>query len=512
MQAYEKLDFLMNLTKTTNSALSLAVSLDASYVSRLRRGGRSLSGKETHIRHMAAYFARHLDGSYQRRVLCETMGRGPDSVEDDSLPELIALWLLSSGKKERELRTIESFLSGFSQSGRAEKPRETPSAGTARLELIQEKIAVFYGVEGKRQAVVHFLSEVISCPRPRTLLLFSDEPTGWMTEDRVFAAKWASLMRETLSRGNKIRIIHTVSRDLDEMLSAIIQWMPLYMSGLIEPYYYPKKRDGVFKRTLFIAPEIAAIMSNSIGNMSSRAANFLLREKDIVRTAEEEFNQYLALCRPLMRVFSARDEERFCNTLLEFERQRADTVIRTQSLSALTMPQSLAKQILARYGGGKAGYSAFQKARLRLFGEHLQSGGSFTEIIRLPGPDLVKNGKIKVALSDLMTGEAVYYTVGEYIEHLEHLACLLETYQNFHVYLAENLKEENYIVYAREDLGVIVAKTHGPLVALAVSESNITAAFWNYLVSLMGDSAYAGPDNRAAAEKLRAYARRLAED
>jgi hypothetical protein len=29
-------------------------------------------------------------------------------------------------------------------------------------------------------------------------------------------------------QGNKIKIIHTISRDLDEMLNAISQWMPLY--------------------------------------------------------------------------------------------------------------------------------------------------------------------------------------------------------------------------------------------------------------------------------------------
>lgn len=38
----EKLDLLMNITKTRNNVLAHAVSLDASHVSRLRRGGRAL--------------------------------------------------------------------------------------------------------------------------------------------------------------------------------------------------------------------------------------------------------------------------------------------------------------------------------------------------------------------------------------------------------------------------------------------------------------------------------------
>ena len=40
MQFYEKLDFLMDLTKTSNSVLSRHMSFDASYISRLRSGKR----------------------------------------------------------------------------------------------------------------------------------------------------------------------------------------------------------------------------------------------------------------------------------------------------------------------------------------------------------------------------------------------------------------------------------------------------------------------------------------
>ena len=94
------------------------------------------------------------------------------------------------------------------------------------------------------------------------------------------------------------------------MLSAINQWMPLYMSGAIEPYFYPKKRDGIFKRTLFVAPETAAVISNSVVDQVYSAANILYRDRDAVTSFAEEFQQYLRLCRPLMRVFTLREQER----------------------------------------------------------------------------------------------------------------------------------------------------------------------------------------------------------
>ena len=60
MLFYEKLDFLMNITKTTNSALSLYINFDASHISRLRRGQRNVSKNEACIKAMALYFCQAL--------------------------------------------------------------------------------------------------------------------------------------------------------------------------------------------------------------------------------------------------------------------------------------------------------------------------------------------------------------------------------------------------------------------------------------------------------------------
>ena len=47
MRFSEKLDYLMKVTNTTNSALASSTSLDASYISRLRRGVRNLLRMKT---------------------------------------------------------------------------------------------------------------------------------------------------------------------------------------------------------------------------------------------------------------------------------------------------------------------------------------------------------------------------------------------------------------------------------------------------------------------------------
>ncbi len=302
MLFYEKLDFLMKLTNTTNSALSLYIKLDASYISRLRRGERHAPKNPDYMKAMAAYFAKTCKLDYQRKSLAEALKLPITAASYDELAGEIANWL--TDKSLNDTMVVGDFLTGFANFSAGQAPCKYQTDAAAD-DYPQTDISVYYGVEGKRRGALHFLAAVAAQDKPRTLLLFSDEPTDWMTADKAYVAQWASYMKQVLVKGNRITIIHTVSRDLDEMLSAISQWMPLYMTGLIAPYFYPKKRDGIFRRTLFIAPGVAAMVSNSIGNSVEGTANFLFRNDDVIKTFAEEFLQYLRQCKPLMQIYTA---------------------------------------------------------------------------------------------------------------------------------------------------------------------------------------------------------------
>lgn len=68
MEFFEKLNFLMDITNTTNSALARYVILDTSYISRLRNGKRQPPHNTKIINQMAAYFARNCSEEYQKRL------------------------------------------------------------------------------------------------------------------------------------------------------------------------------------------------------------------------------------------------------------------------------------------------------------------------------------------------------------------------------------------------------------------------------------------------------------
>lgn len=502
----EKLDLLMNVTGTTNSALAHSVTLDASHISRLRRGQRRALKDKASITAISTFFAKRCNESYRKKAVFDAMGLSRDIVDADELSELIAGWLMEA--KSGGTKTVDSFLAGLTK---MPPPGPRPLTAKENRRAIGEslpELASYYGVEGKRVAVIKFLSAVVAAKEPSTLLLFSDEPTDWMTDNREFAQKWAKLMAAVLSRGNRIIIIHTISRDLDEMLHAISQWMPLYMSGAIEPYFYPKKRDGIFKRTLFIAPGTAAVVSGSVGNSNEQAANLFFTDKTAVDAYELEYMQYLAMCKPLMRIFTARDKDSCFNTLLEFEKERSDAIIKTESLSVLTMPEDVLADIVGRAKMDSALIDAHRRIRGGLL-ENLLATSCFTEIIRLPDIGQVIDGDLSVSLSVMFIGGGICYTPDEFLRHLKHLVHLMETYENFCVRLIEYSTDDRYMVYAKEDLGVIVAKTSAPTIVLAMREGNLSAAFWDFLRDLSGNKEYTSAERASTMRKLIGYIRRL---
>lgn len=279
----EKFDALMKVAEVSNSLLGKNVNMNPSHIGRLRSGVRPLAKRHEYLTAMCRYLSGRIRQDYQRDALRQLTGIGSEAL---SSPQDTALYL-------------EQWLTG------SEKGSQRLSSGSTLFTGSGERLSGFlYGNAGKRKAVEQFFTLILQAEKPRTLLLFSDEDMSWLYEDSAFALRWAELFRQVIARGNQVRIIHTVSRDMNEMLEAVRKWLPLYMSGSIEPYYYPRLRDGVFRRTLFLAPDIAAVASSSVGRETDGMLNLFVTDRSALEALTREYEHYFALCRPLLRIFT----------------------------------------------------------------------------------------------------------------------------------------------------------------------------------------------------------------
>lgn len=491
MEFHDKLDFLMKLTNVSNSALARHTLLDASYISRLRRGARKPAQQENYLLAMAGYFAAHCEATYQLEALEKAMGKPLHQMDDkEMLKATVHGWLMEGGQGDAD--PVAGFLEGFSSfrfkkppgsQGMTAREREAGVAGMADGAAGSPTgTQLLYGTEGKRTAVLAFLDLVLAREKPQTLLLFSDENLDWLKDQPAFTAQWAQRLSQVVLKGNRINIIHTISRDIDEMLSAIGEWLPIYMTGAIEPYYYPRIRDGIFRRTLFIAPETAAVCATSVGENAQGAVNFLVQEPRAVAALTTEFQDYRALCRPLMRIFTPGSGEAYVATLTEFETEAAHAMIKTDSLSLTTMPAEAAALICTRLAlPDRDRLLADHAMRTRFFSAQLENH-TFHELINLPRLEDLVAGKVRIGAIDLAGGMEAFYTPKEYRLHLMQVVHLLNTHPGYQVSLGYQRRAGGYTLYAREDVGVLVMKPSQPPAVFAINESQMTASFWDYLI------------------------------
>ena len=124
---------------------------------------------------------------------------------------------------------------------------------------------VYNGVSGLQDAVIRFLIMVCES-KGQEMLLYSDQDMAWMMGPEDFCLKWAMLMKYCVKSGIRIRIIHNIDRSPREMDMAIKSWLPLYMSGMVEPYYSEAVKDVRFFHTLFVCPGVAAIEASPGGS------------------------------------------------------------------------------------------------------------------------------------------------------------------------------------------------------------------------------------------------------
>lgn len=476
----EKLDFLMTLTKTSNSALAQWSNIDPSYISRLRRGDRNPASNQSYTMAMAVYFSKNCSQDFQWNAIVEIMGvtDASKSIADkESRKDLIYSWL-NEEKPEKG-----SMVRGFLDNMAISQPLKVSSvilSGEEAFSPVLENASITFGNQGMREAARIFLEKVVQSGKKHTLLLFSDQDTSWITEEPGFMKEWARLITKAIMTGNRIRIIHTVSRNIDEMMTAIRAWVPLYMTGAIEPFYYPKIRDGLFKRTLYVAPGTAAVSSAAMGSELSDTTLFIVTDPVSVAGFEREFTRYLSMCKPLMKIYRKSDTIEFTSALLDFEGSGSNVRVEGPP-SIYTLPLDTVEKVISRMGTlPKDDIMDFMRSRTERFERNIIANEYLHQVI-LPDIDAARNGTAEIALSDYFCASPIYYTVAELTGHIRNIIRYLKDFRNYHVRIIENSENKGYILYAKEERGVLVSKTSPPSVTFIMKESNLTAAFWDYL-------------------------------
>lgn len=287
MSFANRFDLLMRLSNTSNNAIAKYLTMDPSYISRLRRGERNRPRHQDYIVSICTFFARQLLNGKRLQNYAE-------SVADPSVGSI---------KDAKELAAyLENWI--LADSDGAEEQRE----GSRPPEVAAPSIVPYYGINGRYQAMVALLANAMKALPSFTLLMYSDESIESPQGQCDLHVKWNTLLQEAIHQGNRVKNILKTSRDMDEMFNSISYWLPLYSSDAVDTYYYPRLRDGVYKRVLYVIPGFAAVFSTAIGTFGKNVSTFFVSDPTTVDSFSDEFYSYLALCNPLMEKWNLKSK------------------------------------------------------------------------------------------------------------------------------------------------------------------------------------------------------------
>lgn len=469
----ERFDALMNIAEVSNSLLGRDINMNPSHIGRLRSGARPLPKKHEYLSAICRYLTKHMKKEYQITALQKLTGiAGAVLASPESTSLYLEQWLLE--QEADSSAATGRLISGFSHLA----PRPLPlSTASVSGEMPQKYATYLYGNAGKRKAVEQFLAAILQEEKPQTLLLFSDENMEWLYEDAAFAARWAELLAKVILKGNRVKIIHTVSRNMNEMLEAVTKWIPIYMTGMIEPYCYPRLRDGLFQRTLFIAPDTAAVVSSSVQQDTDGMLNLFLTDRAALDALTVEYERYFARCRPLMRIYTGRDADAFQRTAESLAEADGDAYLCCTMPPLFAMPEKLVRELSEQTG--KESLMSKWKHSLNLFRKSIKKQ-HLTLVLLDPERAILTPDMLRPSVSELFSDSNFPYTKEQYLVHIECLKQMEARYENLKVRFVSEFAEDT-LLYAKEDTGVIMAKTSTPKTAFEINERNMINAFWDYM-------------------------------
>lgn len=475
-----RINDVMELTEMSNARLAKLVNLDASVISRYRRG-LSFPKKNSEISEiMCRVLFEHIVAQNRLSRLCDLMNVEAEFFENKEMGvTLFQNWIYDFFDGEAELvKSLIEDLDNFSPDivfplMDVKNCINEENSGTSQF---------YQGNEGLRKAVLRLLSGAIR-DDVKELWLYSDCNTDWMTEDSEFTIRWMALMSACVRSGMTIRIIHNIDRRLEEMISAIQNWMPLYMSGSIDSYYHVRLNGERFSHTIFIARGSGCINSCYVTGQNESARYIYDTSEEMLHYHESMYEALLENCRPL--IFIRQTAAEWKRYVIQEKENKISVISNTLSLD--TMPQETFDSIMHRIELSEENkdklYEEWKQHR-KLFENYLLNGNIIEYIPLHLWKDMAHEEKMMI--DDVFADTTVVqiaYTAQEYQHHMQYMRELAEKYSKYKICFLENIPFSKIKIIIKQK-SVIIRRLQVPFIDFEVTHPLIIQAFNAYLDKL----------------------------
>jgi len=467
MKFHEKLSFLMNLTQTSNKTLSAKLNVDPSLISMLKTGKRKMSKNADYINTMAEYFGKNCISEYQRYSLADAMKN--ENIKTISSPDHLANvlfnWLNDSyidvAPINESTRTLKSV---------ADQGIPPPMAN----------VDIFYTTNGRRAALDALYGLMEKDPTPstpfNTLFISIDEDLEWIYEDLEFFIRLQRNLFKLVSDG--MRICHVIHSNTDpvQLREYLKLWLPLYVTGGVEAHWCYHPKPQIYRRSIILAPLSGAIFYNTANTKRDDPATLITSDRQLMHSLTYEFQSYFPNFQPILEELSA--SEGLVKNIEESHMNLTNKIQQTPSLPVETTPAHLVLHCIET--AVSDAHKEFLKAHLdqtERFERSLSNKNfTYTDIAYLASAHAVKNGEIRLLLSNGANGESLIYTPEMYALHLQNILRLLIKYPNYNFIPSTHRLHYDFVMMVQNNAQAVLIRTAPPFYSYSIKQPELVAA------------------------------------
>lgn len=410
--AKSRLDILLRLTNVSGKTLSNSLHVDMSLVSRWKNGVRSLSNNGEQLEKICDYFVMGNHGEYL--PLLKQIIEG-ESISD--LKKQLAHWLL------QPMRINEYLLI------------EQQKAFDHRKEN-QKFYISFKGNEGRRQAVLVFLENILEYKRPLRVQIMDEENYEWLREDAEFFGKWKEKMLGILARGHHLIILRGVNRQLNTLFADIVEWIPFYLTGQVSAYVGPQTTSADSPRSLYLLEDVCALHGFVVENEDRFTA--FTNDPLTIQSHQNLFENSLNKSKPLIEIYNRNNIHIVAKDIIIAGENNDNSYYMANELFFTNMKEDLLVDLL------KANYCTSVEEEIVL-GFHRRLNQNFKQNVRVFENRHIYNYKslekcakqasyLNSHLS-IITGRPIYMSREHFIRHIDDTIIRLKGNLDFNVAL-----------------------------------------------------------------------------
>ena len=344
----QKLDILLRELDINISRIAAFLHYDPSYLSKIRTGKRNPAHQQQFIEKICEYVASNYKDEQDRKKVTYLIQCNEDEITDSSLyRKKLREWLSSS--KPEDVDYVSGFLRKVDSFNLDDYIRVI-HFDSFKVPKVPFQLPVsrhYYGLKEMREGELDFLKHTVLSKSMKALYICSDMPVEDMAADEDFAKKYMFGLAMVLKKGLHIHIIHDVERPMKDMMLGLENWVPLYMTGQISPYYLKGVQNRVYSHLHYCSGQVA-MTGDCISGHHDLAHYYLTSRKEEVSISQKNMEFLLKKAHPLMDIYREERKKELYAALIENagKEGRRRRVLAVPDLGVL--PKKLLEEILER--------------------------------------------------------------------------------------------------------------------------------------------------------------------